>query len=137
MTRRDPFFGTWHLDPAYSDYQFGLAPLNGTYELRAEGAGFQVSMRWTGADGHAHHLAYSLLPDGQPHPYAGGSAVDTVVSVFVDDRRLDSTALKDGQVVNHASRVLSADGRRLTIVQSGADGQGRPYRNLSIYVRAD
>lgn len=137
MTRRDPFLGTWHLDPAYNDYQFGLAPLNGTYELVADGAGVQVNMRWTGADGHAHHLSYSMLPDGQPHLYEGNPAVDAVVSVFVDDRRLDTTALKDGQVVNHASRVLSADAQRMTIIQSGTDGHGRPYRNLSIYVRAD
>lgn len=137
MTRRDPFLGTWHLDPAHNDYQFGLAPLNGTYELVADGAGLLVNMRWTGADGHAHQLSYTMRPDGQAHPYAGGPAVDAVLSVFVDDRRLDSTALKDGHVVNHASRVLSADGRRMTIVQTGTDAQGRPYRNLSVYVRAD
>ena len=56
---------------------------------------------------------------------------------LVDASTLDTTVRQAGRVVAHARRVLSADGRTMTITQSGTTPDGQPFANVSVYARED
>jgi hypothetical protein len=91
-------------------------------------------MIWDTADGQHFEQSYEVIPDGQEYPY-DTPGVDAVMCVLVDPVTLDTTAKKNGQIVAHGRRTLSADGQTMTIVQSGQTPQGQPFRNLSVYHR--
>ena len=131
----DPFTGTWQLVPAESHYQFGPPPRRATYTIQAEGAGYAFRVEWMDAAGRERTVQFSGIPDGQEYPYENPAIADTVTTTRVDDRTLDTTAKRGGIVIQHARRVLSDDGRRMMVTQSGPTPGGGTYRNVAVYER--
>ena len=76
---------------------------------------------------------YTGVPDGKEVRLEGNPAVDAVSMTRINARTLDTAALKEGEVVTYATRVLSEDGRVMEITMSGKNTEGRPYHNLAIY----
>jgi hypothetical protein len=132
--RPDPFYGEWALDPTQSQYELGNPPASGLYRLAAAGDAIAVTMIWDTVDGQHFEQRYEVIPDGKDYPY-DSSAVDALMCALVDPVTLDTTAKKNGQIVAHGRRTLSADGQTMTIVQSGQTPQGQSFRNLSVYRR--
>lgn len=130
-----PFLGDWKLDPARSNYQSGQPPQSGLYRIEPEDNGLKITMDWVDAAGKSYQMSYFGIVDGKDYPYHDNPAVDAFSMTLVDSNRLDSAAKKDGRVVAHASRVLSADGQSMTVTQSGTDAAGQTYRNISIYLK--
>jgi hypothetical protein len=81
-------------------------------------------------------MSFAGIPDGEAHPYDDPSVADTITTRLVDARTLETVAGLDGCVVAVGRRVLSDDGRRMTIAQSGATPAGAPFANVSVYERA-
>lgn len=133
--QEDPFIGLWELDPQGSQYEYGQPPLSGRYHIHPHGDGYLITMEWSTAKGQSHRLSYRGIPDGKEYPSENPAVADTVSMNRVDHRTLDSTAKKAGHVTSYACRVLSADGRTMTITQSGTTPEGRDFTNLSIYKR--
>jgi predicted SnoaL-like aldol condensation-catalyzing enzyme len=130
------FVGVWRLDPAESRYEQGSPPLDGAYTITYDGEHLHFAVEWTGADGNVLGQVIEAMPDGQEHAYMG-PGVDSVCYTPVDALTLDSTALKAGQVVAHARRVLVDGGMRMEIVQSGLRPDGSAFANRSLYRRAE
>ena len=131
----DPFVGKWEMIPAENNYQHGAPPISGTYIIDHDGSSYRIAMRWTTVDSQQFEMAYTSIPDGIDYPYEGNPAIDTVSMTRVDEYTLDSTTKKDGQIVNHGRRVLSENGRLMTITQSGTRPDGQPYSNISVYAK--
>ena len=74
-----------------------------------------------------------MIPDGQQHPYENPTAADFVSLTQVDERTLDSATFKGGEQIAYASRVLSDDGRTMTVSQSGNTPEGEALVNVSVY----
>ncbi len=131
----DAFLGIWVLDPARSDYEFGQPPKSGVYHISTDGERYRMDIAWTDQADQEFEVSYEAIPDGVEYPYEAAPAADRVsVSMTrVDERTLDSASFKDGKQIAYARRVLSADGTFMTITQSGLDGHGREYSNLSVY----
>lgn len=131
----DDFLGRWVLDPASCRYTYGEPPLAASLDFSRDGERLVVDIAWTDAQGQRHALTYAAVPDGRPTPtFAPGA--DTFGLELVDDRRLDSWASREGEIVARATRQLSPDGRRLTIVQTALVAAGA-LDDLSVYVRPD
>ncbi len=132
----DPFAATWALQPEQCAYEQGQPPTAGTYRIERTQIGYRFHMAWTAVDGQEHTLQFEGVPDGQRHPYDGPGA-DEVSLTRVAANRLDSEAWVAGRRVAHASRILSDDGRKMIVVQSGSLPGGTPFSNRSVYVRLD
>lgn len=133
MNTLSAFLGKWTLNRAKSQYELGQPPKIGTYLIEAEGEGLKVTMQWTSIDEQEFSMVYHSIPDGQQYPYTENPAVDAMMMEQVDERTLDTSAYKDGQVVSFARRALSEDGKTMTITMSGKTADGKDYRNLAIY----
>lgn len=130
------FIGRWELVPAQSAYELGQPPVQGIYTIVFDGRQLHFLMEWTTTAGQELQQVVVAIPDGAEHPYDGNPAfADAIRYTLVDESTLDSSALKDGQVVGFARRVLSPDGNTMTITQSGQSPDGQPFTNLSVYRR--
>jgi hypothetical protein len=129
----DPFLGTWQLDPSQSQYEFGQPPQSGLYRIEPEGTSLKFTAEWVTADGQPGQVVYYAIPDGQDHPSGHPTVADTIATTQVSARQMDTVSKKDGRIVAVANRVLSPDGRTMTVTQSGTTPQGQPYRDVAIY----
>jgi hypothetical protein len=129
----DPFYGLWKFNPERSHYEFGPMPHNAYYRIDPDEMRLKVTMDWDTTDGQHNHQVYYAVPDGKDHPYTESPAVDYVTTTRIDEHTLDTAAKKDGKVISYASRVLSEDGKLMTVTMSGNKPNGEPYSNIAIY----
>jgi len=132
----DPFCGTWQLDPAECQYEMGAPPRSATYRIEAEGQALKMTIDWVSADGQSATIVYRGIPDGHEHPSLDNPDVaDTLIMKRLDPSTLDTISSKSGQVLGHARRTLSPDGRTMKIVQSTTTDEGIVLRNTSVYIK--
>ncbi|MBZ0301681.1 MAG: hypothetical protein K8J31_18180 [Anaerolineae bacterium] len=133
----DAFLGTWVLDASQSNYTFGQPPKSGTYRIRTQGNHYHMDIAWTDQTDQAFDVSYEAIPDGLEYPYEDPAVADRVSMTRVDARTLDSASFQGRQRIAYARRVLSEDGRTMTIRQSGSDRHGQQYTNLAVYAKQD
>jgi hypothetical protein len=133
LSKDDLFLGTWKLKAEGSQYHFGDPPKSGVYTIEAEGDAYLITMEWVSADGSSYNLSYRSIPDGVDYPYENPVIAEAVSMTRIDEYTLDSTSKSGGQIISHARRTLSEDGRTMTVTQSGIGPNGEEYTNLSIY----
>ena len=131
----DAFLGHWEMDPAENRYEVGQPPQSGSYTIEPEGAAYLFKMAWTNAEGQPFQMEYRTTPDGVAYPYENPAVADTIRTTRVDEFTLDTETTKGGKVIATGRRVLSPDGRTMTITQSGLRPDGTAFTNLSIYRR--
>lgn len=130
----DIFIGVWVLDPEQCIYQLGEPPQAGFYEIQAHGDGYRFIIDWLSADGDEQHTEFEGIPDGVEYPYGDPDIADATSFNRVDALTLASRAIKDGEVINHAIRMISKDGRTMTVSQAILTAEGR-MENIAIYYR--
>ncbi len=141
MAEQDAFYGSWELVPELSLYDHGEAPAGGRYEIApGDEGGVEVSIRWTMEEGGTEHATTFGGPtDGKPVVLArageSGPGPDSFSITRVDERTLDSEALRKGATVAYARRVASIDGELLAVVQEGPRPDGSRFRNFQVYRR--
>jgi hypothetical protein len=135
LAAADPAIGTWKLNVAKSKYTPGPAPKSGTVVYEARGAGIRRSGQTIGANGETSSWEYSANYDGKDYPLKGHPAADTIAVNRVDEYTTEATLKKNGQVVSTARRVVSKDGKTMTITSKGRNAQGQPAQTTAIYDR--
>jgi hypothetical protein len=139
MTVSDAFIGTWILVPELSLYEWGPLPVTCTYVIAPTGAEIEVEMRYTVAPGGEEQVVtYGGPVDGTPQILpagAGTSGPDSYALVRIDERTLDSTAMRGNQILAYARRVVSSDRQLMAIVQQGQRPDGPTFRNFQVYRR--
>lgn len=132
----DAFVGAWRLRPAESRYEHGEPPREAVYEIDRDRQWLLFAARWTDAHGRRLELSFAGVPDGEPYPYDDPAVADTLTTTLEDARTLTTTIHRDGRVAGVGRRVLSEDGRTLTITQQYTRPDGTPFANVSVYERA-
>ncbi|HEY0799473.1 MAG TPA: hypothetical protein VGD54_01415 [Steroidobacteraceae bacterium] len=119
----DPIVGTWKLDVAKSKFSTGAAPSSGTRVYKEANGLYTLDQKLTGADGKetSNRVQYR---DGKDVKQAAGAAADTTLAKKIDANTWDFDLKKDGKVVGHVHRVVSADGKTLTIHNTGMQLSG-------------
>jgi hypothetical protein len=127
--------GTWTLNTAKSTFSPGPAPKTMSVTYSAVGAdGMKIVVDVTPGDGTAaQHWEMTPHYDGKDHPVKGNPAADTISVKKIDDRTGESTFKKDGKVSSTNRRVLSADGKTLTITSSGTTADGKPRKDVQVF----
>jgi hypothetical protein len=125
--------GTWKLNAAKSSFSPGPPPKSMTVNYVIGDNGVKIVVNFVPAEGPAQKWEMGGDYDGKDHPVKGNPNVDTASFKLVDDRTGESTFKKGGKVTAVNTRVLSADGRTLTVTSKGTTADGKPRTDVQVF----
>ena len=120
----DPIVGIWKLNVAKSKFAAGAELTAGTRVYTEVNGTYTLEQKFTGKDGKetSSRVQYREGEDmKQASPVAGA---DTTHAKKVDANTWDFELKKDGKVVGHVHRVISPDGKTLTVHNTGTRVSG-------------
>ena len=114
----DPIVGSWKLNVAKSKFSSGQEMKASTRVYSEANGIYTLDQKVTGADGKesSYRAQYS---NGKDMKQDTAGPVDTTHAKKVDANTWDFDLKKDGKVVGHVHRVVSADGKTLTVHNTG------------------
>ena len=128
--------GTWNLDLAKSSFSPGPPPKSMSVTYSAVGAdGLKIVVDVTPATGAAQHWEMTAKYDGKQYPVVGHPNADMVSVKRVDDLTGESTFTKAGKVTAVNVRKLSEDGKSLTVTSTGVTVDGKPRKDVQVFVK--
>ncbi len=131
---KDPANGTWKLNVAKSTFSPGPAPKEMTATIESAGPGRHVEVSGSGSDGTAIKWGYSGNFDRKDIRMTGTNPdADVVTLRRLSPTTVRSTYKKNGKqtLVNGVS--VSADGKTLTVAQSGVNAKGQTVKNTLVF----
>jgi len=129
------WLGTWKLDPAKSKVMAAPGPKSQTLKFEKTADGIKLTSDGVNAEGKPTHGEYVSMFDGKDVPWTGNPDADMASPKRIDDNTYDNTWKKDGKATVIAKVVVSADGKTLTIVNSGTNAKGQAVDSTFIYNR--
>jgi len=119
----DPIVGTWKLDVPKSKFIKGQELTAGNRTYSESNGQYTLNQKLTGTDGKEKTFS-AQYKDGTEIKQTASGPYDTTVAKKADANTWDFDLKKDGKVVGHVHRVVSADGKTLTVVNSGIQLSG-------------
>jgi hypothetical protein len=129
----NPRMGTWNLNVAKSTYSPGPAPKSQVLRIEAVGDGEKVTSEIAAADGTKATTVYTANYDGKDYPITGSLTADTVSLKRNDRHTTVRTDKKGGKVVQTLTRVVSKDGKTMTVTIKGTNASGQPMNNVVVF----
>jgi hypothetical protein len=129
----NPRIGTWKLNVEKSKYSPGPAPQSVTMKIEAAGEGEKATTEGVNAAGTATMTQYTAQYDGKDYPITGSQNADTVALKRIDARTLERTDKKGDKMVATSTRVISADGKTMTVTTKGTNAQGQAVNNVTVW----
>jgi hypothetical protein len=129
----DPRVGTWELNVAKSRYHPGPGPKSQTLKIEAVGQGEKVTSDSVSATGAKTVTEYTAEYDGKPHPLKGSNVADMVTLKRVDSHTTDRTDTKGGKVMMSYHRIVSQDGKTMTVTTRGVNAQGQATDSTVVF----
>lgn len=129
----DPALGTWKLNVAKSKFSPGPPPKSGTIVYEAVGDAIKRSGETVDAKGVATNMQYTASFDGKDYPVTGSPLFDAIATKRVDDHTAEATLKRGGKVVGSGRRVVSKDGKSMTITVKATNAEGQQVNNVSVY----
>ncbi len=129
----DPAIGTWKLNPAKSKYFPGLPPRSQTVTIAAAGNGIKVSSKGIDAAGKPTSTDYTVAEDGKDVPVKGSPSYDMTSMKRINPSTTELARKKSGKVVQTARRVISSDGKTMTITTTGVNELGDKINNVGVF----
>ena len=129
----NPRLGTWKLNVAKSKYDPGPAPQSVTMKIEAAGEGEKSTTEGVNATGAPTKTEYTAQYDGKDYPMTGSQNADTVALKRIDARTLERTDKKGDKVVATSTRVISEDGKTMTVTVKGTNAKGQAVNNVTVW----
>jgi len=129
----DPRIGTWKLNVAKSTYSPGPAPQSLTVKVEGAGQGEKATADFVNADGSRTTTLYTANFDGKDSPLTGSPAGDMVSLKRIDAQTTERTDKKGDKVVQVLARVVSTDGKTMTVTTKGTNAQGQAVNNVAVF----
>jgi hypothetical protein len=76
---------------------------------------------------------YTSKFDGKDVPWAGNPMADMACPKKIDDNTYENAWKKGGKATVSAKVAVSADGKTLTVTQTGTDPQGKTVSSVAVY----
>jgi hypothetical protein len=127
----DLLLGTWQLDLAKSRYTPGPPPRSETRTYVRDTEGMKGTIQRRRDDGREEVIEYRADFDHE-FPVMGTEAYDTIRLKRIDARTAEAVLSHAGRVFGTARRVISEDGRTLTITFRQED-RGILESNIAVY----
>ena len=128
----DAVVGTWKLNVTKSKFS-GTAPNSGTRVYAESADGTTLDQKTVGADGKEMSMHTSIKYDGKDYPVTGNPDGDSVAAKIIDAHTTDFTIKRGGKAVASVHRVVSADGKTLTVHNKGTHADGKPYDDTLVF----
>src|SRR3954465_10351247 len=142
LAATDPFVGTWKLNTHKSKFPPGTPGFFfATMLIESSGTGLKSTASAADGEGISTSFTFSCQIDGTPctvtssSPLRSESAVDTISLKRVDPNTIIATGARKGKQVYFDQRVVSADGKTMTIVQDGTTPNGKKYQTTIVLER--
>ncbi len=130
----DPFLGRWALNVPRSKYPPGECPSRMVIEMKAAGRGIHYVSETTFSNGRSAHAEYTANYDGRPVVVTGNHGILLPVSLERRARELVvASYTRAMQVLATSTRVVSKDGRMMTITTTSRDRAGKTVTNVGVY----
>src|SRR5262245_13863068 len=133
FAQTDPIIGTWKLNLAKSKYNPGPPPKSQTLTYEAAGQGVKVTNKIMGAEGKPIDIQFTANYDGKDYPVTGNPDWDTIAFKRIDAYKVEVTRKKAGKVVSTNTRVVSNDGKTMTITEKGVNAKGENFNNTLVF----
>ena len=130
---RDPRTGTWQLNLAKSIYKPGPPPKSQTVRIEPSGQGERVRSEALNTNGTKVVTEYTAAFDGTDYPLKGSLVANTVSLKRIDVRTTERVDKKDGHVMLVYKRVVSPDGKTMTVTVNGVNAQGQQVSNTVVF----
>jgi hypothetical protein len=131
---KDARIGTWKANTEKSKWSPGPPPKSLTVTVQPSGAnGETATAEFLNADGTTAKTKYTANFDGKDYALTGSPIADKVSLKRIDARTTERTDKKDGKVVTTLKRVVSADGKTMTVTTTGTNAQGQPVSNVIVF----
>lgn len=127
----DPLTGTWDLNLEKSKFTNASAPKSETRTYEATGQQDKMTSERINADGKQVTIQYTANLDGKDYPYTGVPFHDSISLVPVDALTANYTV--KGKVAGGGTRVISKDGKTMTISFKGTDPKGQPVEIIYVF----
>jgi len=134
----DPFTGTWQMNPQKSRYPGATCPKRMVIVMACAANGVRYRSETIYADGHASRSEYNASYDGKEAIVMGSGGLLLPVSL----KRLDAytvvaTYKRGGQTIATSRRVVSKDGRKMTITTNSPDQSGKNVLSIGVYEKTN
>ncbi len=129
----DPAAGTWELNLAKSKFSPGPPPKSQTRTYEVTGADVKYTLKGIDAEGKPTLVQYSAKYDGKDYPVTGSQDFDAIALKRVDAVTAQATLKKGGKVAQTGTRVVSKDGKTLTLTTTGKDAKGQAVNNVLVF----
>lgn len=127
----DPNIGTWKLNEAKSKIDAGM-PKNLTVVYEVAGDKIKATVDGVDGQGKPTHNEWVGKFDGKDYPLVGDPSANTRALKKIDDRNLELTNKKDGQITITGRIVVAKDGKSRTLTASGMF-DGKKVEMVSVY----
>jgi len=128
----DAVDGTWKLNVAKSKFS-DTAPKSGTRMYTESADGTTLDQKLVGADGKEMSMHVTLKYDGKAHPISGNPDADSGTGKAINAHTSDFTLSKGGKVTGSVHRVVSEDGKTLTVNNKGTHLDGKTYDETLVF----
>lgn len=125
--------GTWKLNLDKSRFSPAPGPKSMTIVYTPAGDTMKIAVEVVPPTGDAQKWDMTAAYDGKDHPVTGNPMADTISMKRVNDTTGESTFKKGGKVTAVNTRVLSPDGKTLTITTKGTTADGKPRNDVAVY----
>jgi hypothetical protein len=132
---KDPVLGTWVLNVAKSSYTPGPAPKSQTRTYTASGNMISFVATGVGADDKPTKAGFTAAYDGKDYALTGNPMADMIAITRIDANTGHAVLKKGGKEVATAHRVISADGKTMTLTTTGTDAKGAKVKNVEVFDR--
>jgi hypothetical protein len=133
----DPFTGKWTLDVKKSSYASGTCPKSMVIDMETVDRGIRYYSETTYHNGSSSHAQYTADYNGTQVLVVGDYGMLLPVSLQqVNSNTVVATYSRALQVVATSRRVVSRDGRFMTITTTSRDRSGKNVTNVGVYEKS-
>jgi len=131
----DAGVGTWTLNVEKSKFEAGSGLKSETRTYEETPDGLRMTSNLQTANGESHTETTTYKTDGKSYPVSNNPNIDTIKVARVSNREVRSTQLRAGKVVGHLTRVVSKDGKTMTITIEVTTPSGQSEHEVRVYDR--
>ncbi len=128
----DPLSGTWELNVAASKFEPGPGPQSQKRIYESDGNTVKMVLDGVDSEGKPAHSEYAASYDGKDYPMTGNPNAETIALKRIDDLTAEATLKKGGSVFATSTRVISKDGKTMTITTTGKNAKG-DFKNTLVF----
>ena len=129
---KDPFLGSWAMDPDKSIFTPGPAPMERYMTFEISDKGMTHLTKTPSLFGGSSNITYTAKFDGKDYEMTGAPSYDHVSIKPQGAKTFVITTKKGADVITEAKYTVSADGK--TLVREGAaktaDGQSNHFKEV-------